>query len=58
MLNSAPRPHQADPGHDELETVVRRGPGGAIAVAGIATAVVLAIWLGFYLFVFLPQSAP
>jgi hypothetical protein len=58
MLNSPFRTGRDEPGHDEVEAVVQRGQGGAIAVAGIATFVVLAIWLAFYLFVFLPQSAP
>lgn len=57
MLNSAVRPAgDGEPDHEEVEAVVRRGPGGAIAVAGIATLVVLGIWLAFYLFVFVPQS--
>ena len=30
---------------------------GAIAVAGMATAIVLALWFAFYLLVFLPRSA-
>ena len=35
----------------------RAGPRGAIAVAGIATAIVVALWFAFYLFVFLPRGA-
>jgi hypothetical protein len=63
MLNSALRPGRDEPGHDEpghdeLEAVARGGPRGAVAVAGIATVIVLALWLAFYLFVFVPQSAP
>ena len=58
MLNSALRPDQDEPGHEVVEAVARGGPRGAIAVAGIATVIVLAIWLAFYLFVFVPQSAP
>ena len=58
MLNSTLRPGRADASHDEVETVARGGPRGAVAVAGIATVIVLAIWLAFYLFVFVPQSAP
>jgi hypothetical protein len=41
---------------DEIERVLAAGPHGAIAVAGIATLIVMAIWLGFYLFVFLPRG--
>jgi hypothetical protein len=58
MLNSALRPDQDEPGHEAVEAVARGGPRGAIAVAGIATVIELAIWLAFYLFVFVPQSAP
>ena len=58
MLNTALRPGRDEPGHEEIEAIARGGPRGAIAVAGIATAIVLAMWLAFYLFVFVPQSAP
>ena len=42
---------------EAVESIVRSGPGGAIAVAAIATAIVVALWFAFYLFVFLPRSA-
>lgn len=42
---------------DELKQVVAGGPRGAVAVAGLAVAVLLAIWFAFYLFVFLPRGA-
>jgi hypothetical protein len=41
---------------DEIERVLAAGPHGAIAVAGVATLIVMAIWVGFYLFVFLPRG--
>jgi hypothetical protein len=58
MINSSP-PQATRPGSEEerVDVIVRSGPGGAIAVAGIATAVVIALWFAFYLFVFLPRSA-
>jgi hypothetical protein len=58
MINSTP-PQAPTLGSDEerVDAIVRSGPGGAIAVAGIATAVVIALWFAFYLFVFLPRSA-
>jgi len=31
-------------------------PGGALAVAGIATAIVAALWFIFYFVVFLPRG--
>ena len=57
MINSS-APQVAAPGSEEeaVETIVRAGPGGAVAVAGVSTAVVLALWFAFYLFVFLPRS--
>jgi hypothetical protein len=39
-----------------VDEIVRAGPQGAIAVAGIATAVVVGLWFAFYLLVFLPRS--
>jgi hypothetical protein len=39
-----------------VEAIVARGPTGAFAVAGTAVAIVLAIWLAFYLFVFLARG--
>jgi hypothetical protein len=58
MINSSP-PQATTPGSEEerVDAIVRSGPGGAVAVAGIATAVVIALWFAFYLFVFLPRSA-
>ena len=41
----------------ELDKVVALGPRGALAVAGLAVTVLLAIWFAFYLFVFLPRGA-
>jgi hypothetical protein len=60
MLNSPPLPSTTEPKHDDdvVDAVVRAGPKGAIAVAGIATLIVLAIWLAFYFFVFVPRGVP
>ncbi|MGF6531146.1 MULTISPECIES: hypothetical protein [Paraburkholderia] len=49
-------PSAAPPSDEDIERVVAAGPHGAIAVAGIATLIVMAIWVGFYLFVFLPRG--
>ncbi|GGI24005.1 hypothetical protein [Bradyrhizobium guangdongense] len=56
MFNSDPptSPATAD---QAVEEVVSQGPSGAIALAGIATACVVALWLAFYLFVFLPRGS-
>lgn len=47
------------PGSDDesVERIVARGPFGAFAVAGIATAIVVALYFAFYLFVYLPRGA-
>jgi hypothetical protein len=39
-----------------LEEIYRRAPLGALTVAGIATGLVFALWLAFYLLVFLPRG--
>jgi hypothetical protein len=41
---------------DSVDVIVRSGPHGALVVAGIATAVVVALWFAFYLLVFLPRG--
>jgi len=41
----------------EVDEIVRRGPSGAFAVAGVATAIVVLIYLAFYFFVFLSRGA-
>jgi hypothetical protein len=57
MINSSPPPSSSSSEDESVDAIVRSGPGGAIAVAGIATAVVIALWFAFYLLVFLPRSA-
>jgi hypothetical protein len=58
MINSSSPPSSASRSEEEtVDAIVRTGPGGAIAVAGIATAIVIALWFAFYLLVFLPRSA-
>jgi hypothetical protein len=57
MINSSSPQSSASVSEDEsVDAIVRSGPAGAIAVAGIATAVVIALWFAFYLLVFLPRS--
>lgn len=45
-----------DPEEQRVDEIVRSGPAGAIAVAGIATAIVVALWFAFYFLVFLPRG--
>jgi hypothetical protein len=40
-----------------IDEIVRSGPHGAIVVAGIATAIVIALWFAFYFMVFLPRGS-
>jgi hypothetical protein len=42
---------------EQLQPIVARGPLGAAAVAGLAVAVLLAIWLLFFFVVFVPRGA-
>ncbi len=57
MINSD-LPEQAAPSLDDrVDGIVADGPRGALALAGITTAIVIAIWLAFYLLVFLPRGA-
>jgi hypothetical protein len=44
------------PTADDVDRVLAAGPRGAIAVAGLAVVVVMAIWFAFYLFAFLPRG--
>ena len=40
-----------------VEEIVAQGPRGAFAVAGVATAIVVALYFAFYLVVYLPRGA-
>ena len=46
-----------EPSDEEVDAVVRRGPSGAFALAGIATAIVVVIYFAFYFVVYLPRGA-
>jgi len=41
---------------ERLAQIVAQGPKGALALAVTAVTIVLAIWLAFYLFAFLPRG--
>jgi hypothetical protein len=49
-------PRVSPPTDDEVERVVAAGPHGAIAVAGVAAVIVMAIWFAFYFLAFLPRG--
>lgn len=57
MINSAPPLSAARPETQAVEEIVRAGPGGAVWVAGIATFIVIALWVAFYVMVFAPRGA-
>jgi len=52
---SVPRSPEAE--DTRIDEIVRSGPRGAVIVAGIATAIVVALWFSFYLMVFLPRGS-
>lgn len=54
MINTQDSGQEAIDG--KVDEIVAQGPHGAIVVAGIATAIVVAMWLLFYLLVFLPRG--
>jgi hypothetical protein len=56
MINSSSSETPSQGDDTRVEEIVRAGPQGAIAVAGVATAIVIALWFAFYLLVFLPRS--
>lgn len=60
MLNSEPATGSADPGMEQnaaLRASLRSGTG-AVVLAGLATAAVVAMWFAFYLLVFVPRAMP
>jgi hypothetical protein len=40
----------------QVDEIVGRGPSGAFAVAGVATAIVVALYFIFYFAVYLPRG--
>jgi hypothetical protein len=57
MLNSEPIIPDTGPRSEaELDAVLRSGAMGAVVLAGLATAIVVAVWVLFYLLVFLPRA--
>ncbi|WP_126283128.1 hypothetical protein [Burkholderia stagnalis] len=56
MHTPAPGDVAPDQEDERVDEIVRHGPHGAIALAGTATAIVVAIWFAFYFLVFLPRG--
>jgi hypothetical protein len=42
---------------EEIMAIAAKGPRGALALAGLSVTLMLAIWLAFFLFVYLPRGA-
>ncbi len=57
MINSvSPILHPLPSEDAAVDTIVRSGARGAIVLAGLGTAVVVALWFAFYVCVFLPRA--
>ena len=57
MINSEVETLDAAAQDEAARRIVRSGALGAIALAGIASVIVIAIWFAFYLLVFSPRAA-
>jgi hypothetical protein len=57
MLNSDPVPQDSATTADAAaHAVLRSGAIGGLLLAGLATAVVIALWFAFYFLVFVPRA--
>ncbi len=56
MLNSDPIPEDPTSQDAEVHAILKSGAIGAVLVAGLATAIVIAIWYAFYFLVYLPRA--
>jgi hypothetical protein len=57
MINSELEAEPSGEGDDEaVDHIMQSGAGGALMLAGIATAIVIALWFAFYLLVFVPRG--
>jgi hypothetical protein len=57
MIVSQDAPSSPETEDARIDEIVRSGPRGAVVVAGIATAIVIALWFAFYFMVFLPRGS-
>ena len=55
MADQRPTPDDGD--DRQVDEIVGRGPSGAFAVAGVATAIVVVLYVLFYIVVYLPRGA-
>ena len=59
MLNSGPVTEDAEAARRQdadVNRILRAGPVGAIALAGVSTIIVMLVWFAFYLLVFMPRA--
>jgi hypothetical protein len=59
MINTDPATGHGDAGaqqDEDVNAILRSGARGAVVLAGLATAIVVAIWFAFYLLVFVPRA--
>jgi hypothetical protein len=56
LPSAQPHAHANSAEDDAVDVIVHSGPRGAIAVAGVATAIVIGLWFAFYFLVFLPRG--
>jgi hypothetical protein len=59
MINSDPTAGDGDANTQrdaDVNATLQSGARGAVALAGLATAIVVAIWFAFYALVFLPRA--
>jgi hypothetical protein len=57
MILSQDAPSSPETEDARIDEIVRSGPRGAVVIAGIATAIVVALWFAFYFMVFLPRGS-
>jgi hypothetical protein len=59
MINSDPATGDGDTSAQQdadVNAILRSGSTGAVVLAGLATAAVVAMWFAFYLLVFVPRA--
>jgi hypothetical protein len=54
MMNAEPEITSQDAA---VDAIVQTGARGAVMLSGIATAIVIGLWIAFYLLVFVPRGA-
>jgi hypothetical protein len=57
MINSELEKLDVAAEDEAVRRIVGSGARGALALAGIATAIVILIWFAFYLLVFVPRAS-